>query len=57
MPVWGVQDGLEAKLYRDEWAERKPAVELDALQLREVSLAQAFNTGLIEAFHHQATSS
>jgi hypothetical protein len=33
------------------WAERKPVVELDALHLREVSLAQAFNTGLIEAFH------
>jgi hypothetical protein len=34
------------------WAERKPVVGLDALRLREVSLAQAFNTGLIEAFHH-----
>jgi hypothetical protein len=32
------------------WAERKPVVELDALHLREVSLAQAFDTDLIEAF-------
>ena len=32
------------------WAERKPGVELDALHLREVSLAQAFDTDLIEAF-------
>jgi len=34
------------------WAERKPVVELDALHLREVPLAQAFNTALIEAFQH-----
>ena len=32
------------------WAERVPIVELDALHLRAVSLAQAFNTRLIEAF-------
>jgi hypothetical protein len=32
------------------WAERKPVVGLDALHLREVSLAQAFDTGLIQAF-------
>jgi hypothetical protein len=34
------------------WAERMPVVGLDGLHVREVSLAQAFNTGLIEAFHH-----
>jgi hypothetical protein len=32
------------------WADRKPVVELDTLHLCEVSLAQAFNTDLIEAF-------
>jgi len=35
------------------WAERKPVVEVDALRLSEVSLARAFNTGLIQAFQHQ----
>jgi hypothetical protein len=32
------------------WAEREPVVELEALRLREVPLAQAFNTSLLEAF-------
>jgi hypothetical protein len=32
------------------WAGRKPVVELEALRLREVSLAEAFNTVLIESF-------
>jgi hypothetical protein len=32
------------------WADRKPVVELGALHLREVPLAKAFNSDLIEAF-------
>jgi hypothetical protein len=32
------------------WAEREPVVELEARRLREVPLAQAFNTSLLEAF-------
>jgi hypothetical protein len=32
------------------WAEREPVVELEALRLREVPLARAFNTSLLEAF-------
>ena len=32
------------------WTERKPAGELDTSHLREVSLAQALDTALIEAF-------
>jgi len=32
------------------WAEREPVVELDAVRLREVPLARALNTSLLEAF-------
>jgi hypothetical protein len=32
------------------WAERQPVAELDALRLRAVSLARAFDTAMIEAF-------
>ncbi|HEV3198764.1 MAG TPA: hypothetical protein VGZ73_12680 [Bryobacteraceae bacterium] len=32
------------------WADREPVAELDALHLREVPLAQAFDTSLLEAF-------
>jgi hypothetical protein len=32
------------------WAEREPVVELDWMRLREVPLAEALNTDLLEAF-------
>jgi hypothetical protein len=36
------------------WAEREPVAELDATRLREVPLAQAFNTSLLDAFRRAA---
>jgi len=32
------------------WAEREPVVELDSMRLREVPLAEALDTSLLEAF-------
>jgi hypothetical protein len=32
------------------WAEREPVVELASMHLREVPLAEALNTDLLEAF-------
>jgi hypothetical protein len=36
------------------WAEREPIVELGAVRVREVPLAEAFNTDLLAAFQRAA---
>jgi hypothetical protein len=51
--AWSANIGWVRFLARPNgWAERKPVLEVDGLRLREVSLARAFNTGLIRAFQH-----
>jgi hypothetical protein len=50
--AWSAKLGwVRFPAHRNGWAERKPAVESDALLLQEVPLAQAFNTDLMDAFH------